>query len=169
MRLWPYSKSARPPSGISPDAEVVRKLAALLTETGLCLIEYGVGNHSIRVARDAPAANCETPANAPEVALSAVPSAQADQQSETEDPNVIRSPYVGFVHRLKTDGTLFVQSGDEVEEGRTLLEVEVLGTMWPIKAPRRGVIIHVYPAIVIKRDERYEEVVEYGTLLFDLA
>ena len=35
-----------------PDAEVIRALAGLLSETGLTEIEYAVGDHRIRVARE---------------------------------------------------------------------------------------------------------------------
>ena len=34
-----------------PDAELIRALAALLTETGLTEIEYAVGDRRVRVAR----------------------------------------------------------------------------------------------------------------------
>ena len=40
----------RPPP--APDAEVIRKLAGLLAETGLSEIEYAVGDTRIRVARE---------------------------------------------------------------------------------------------------------------------
>ena len=36
-----------------PDAELIRAMAALLTETGLTEIEYAVGDRRIRVARAA--------------------------------------------------------------------------------------------------------------------
>jgi len=36
-----------------PDADVIRALAGLLAETGLTEIEYAVGDHRIRVAREA--------------------------------------------------------------------------------------------------------------------
>jgi len=38
----------RPPF---PDTELIRTLAALLTETGLTEIEYAVGDRRVRVAR----------------------------------------------------------------------------------------------------------------------
>ena len=37
---------------LSPDADVIRALAGLLSETGLSEIEYAVGDHRIRVARE---------------------------------------------------------------------------------------------------------------------
>ena len=42
----------RPPP--APDAAVIRTLAGLLSETGLTEIEYAIGDHRIRVAREAP-------------------------------------------------------------------------------------------------------------------
>ena len=37
---------------LAPDADVIRALAGLLSETGLSEIEYAVGDHRIRVARE---------------------------------------------------------------------------------------------------------------------
>ena len=37
---------------LSPDADVIRALAGLLSETGLSEIEYAVGDHRIRVAKE---------------------------------------------------------------------------------------------------------------------
>ena len=58
----------RPSPGLplAPDAEVIRALADLLCETGLTEIEYAIGDHRIRVAREpagsaAPAANGHAP------------------------------------------------------------------------------------------------------------
>ena len=42
--------SRRP--ALQPDAEVIRALAGLLAETGLTEIEYAIGDHRIRVARE---------------------------------------------------------------------------------------------------------------------
>ena len=37
---------------LAPDADVIRALAGLLSETGLSEIEYAVGDHRIRVAKE---------------------------------------------------------------------------------------------------------------------
>ena len=71
-----------------PDAELVRALAALLTETGLTEIEYAVGDRRIRVAR---AAGGTAPLGG-----SSVPSAAA---GSIEHPGAVRAPIVGKIGR----------------------------------------------------------------------
>ena len=49
-------RAATPP--LAPDADVIRALAGLLSETGLSEIEYAVGDHRIRVARESAGKRC---------------------------------------------------------------------------------------------------------------
>jgi acetyl-CoA carboxylase biotin carboxyl carrier protein len=134
----------RPPP--APDAEVIRKLAGLLAETGLSEIEYAVGDTRIRVARDiakvspAPAAtNGTTPPPAPEP-----PAAKAATNGAVH-PGTVTSPIVGIAYLAVEPGAApFVQLGGTVSEGQTLLIIEAMKVMNQIRAPRGGRVAHIF-------------------------
>jgi acetyl-CoA carboxylase biotin carboxyl carrier protein len=134
----------RPPP--APDAEVIRKLAGLLAETGLSEIEYAVGDTRIRVARDiakvspAPAAtNGTTPPPAPEP-----PAAKAATNGAVH-PGTVTSPIVGIAYLAVEPGAApFVQLGGTVSEGQTLLIIEAMKVMNQSRAPRGGRVAHIF-------------------------
>ena len=76
-----------------PDVELIRALAALLTETGLTEIEYALGDRRIRVAR--AAAGTAPPGG------SSVPSAAA---GSIEHPGAVRAPIVGTAYLAPQPG-----------------------------------------------------------------
>ena len=134
----------RPPP--APDAEVIRKLAGLLAETGLSEIEYAVGDTRIRVARDAakpapsPAAtNGATPPPAIE------PAAAKPAPNGALHPGTVTSPIVGIAYLAVEPGAApFVQLGATVSEGQTLLIIEAMKVMNQIRAPRGGRIARIF-------------------------
>lgn len=130
------------------DAAAVKTLAELLKETDLTEIEYEVGNSRIRVARElyaAPqaavmhAAPASVAASAPHAAPTAVESAPAAPQGE-----VVTSPMVGTVYLASEPGAApFIKVGSAVKKGDTLLIVEAMKVMNPIRAPKDGKIVDV--------------------------
>jgi hypothetical protein len=73
-------------------------------------------------------------------------------------PGAIHAPMVGTVYLTPEPGaTPFVSVGDEVHEGQTLLIIEAMKVMNPIRAPRSGRLIQL---AVGSGDP-----VEYGELL----
>jgi acetyl-CoA carboxylase biotin carboxyl carrier protein len=120
------------------DAEAIRELAHLLTETGLTEIEIEQGGQRVRVARmGAPAA---AHAVAAPVAASASPAADTAKK-DGHAVGAVTSPMVGTVYISPEPGKPpFVKVGDRVKEGDTLLIVEAMKTMNPILAPRGGTI-----------------------------
>jgi acetyl-CoA carboxylase biotin carboxyl carrier protein len=134
----------RPPP--APDAEVIRKLAGLLAETGLSEIEYAVGDTRIRVAREtgkpaaSPAAtNGTTPPPAPEL-----PAAKAATNGALH-PGTVTSPIVGIAYLAVEPGAApFVQLGGTVSEGQTLLIIEAMKVMNQIRAPRSGRVARIF-------------------------
>jgi acetyl-CoA carboxylase biotin carboxyl carrier protein len=157
-RLW----GRRPLT--APDAELVRSLAALMSETGLGEIEYAVGDERIRVARGPAAAMSPAYAVAVAPPETAVPSAGANGKAANgfdhhADPTgIVKSPMVGVAYLAAQPGDApFVRLGDAVSEGQTLLIIEAMKVMNQIRAPRAGRLSKVLIADA--------EPVEYGTAL----
>jgi acetyl-CoA carboxylase biotin carboxyl carrier protein len=123
----------RPPF---PDAELIRDLAALLTETGLTEIEYAVGDRRVRVARIP---------GGPTPALAA-PILPATAGS-IEHPGAVKAPMVGTAYLAPQPGAPpFVRLGDNVTEGQPLLIIEAMKVMNQIHAHRPGRIAQIVVA-----------------------
>ena len=141
---------------LAPDAEVIRALAGLLAETGLTEIEYAIGDHRIRVAREpqlpaAPppsAANGHT-ANGHAGAGHALPPPAPAEPAPADDgaavAGALTSPMVGVAYLAPQPGAApFVQIGERVSEGQTLLIIEAMKVMNQIRAPRAGQVTRVF-------------------------
>jgi len=131
------------------DARLVRRLAAILNDTGLTEIEVERGDLRIKVART-PAAVAQALVAAPAVSAPAVgvaPTAPAAAREAQPAGEVVNSPMVGTVYLQPEPGSApFVRVGDAVAEGQTLLIIEAMKTMNPIPAPRAGRIIELLVA-----------------------
>lgn len=132
------------------DARLVRKLADILTETGLSEIEVEHNDLKIRVAKTltaAPAAVHYAPAPAAVAApapVSTAAAAPAAPDAPVRKGDVVNSPMVGTVYlQPQPDAPAFVKVGDTVTAGQTLLIVEAMKTMNPIPAPRGGKIVEI--------------------------
>lgn len=134
------------------DPALVRNLALLLTDNELTEIEVADGDRRIKVKREpaavigavAPAAPAATAAPA----LSAPPAhAKEDIGAATEevaDGHTIKSPMVGTAYLSPQPGAAaFVNVGDPVKAGDTLLIVEAMKVMNPITAPRAGTVTQI--------------------------
>lgn len=127
------------------DTEFIRKLADVLEETHLGEIEMADGERRIRIARPqitvaaAPAAmalSSAVPAAAPAPAAGA-----ADPGAH---PGAVKSPMVGTAYLAPEPGKpVFVNVGDKVAAGQTLLIIEAMKTFNPIKAPKAGTVTQV--------------------------
>ena len=129
------------------DTGLVRQLADILNDTSLTEIEVERGELRIRVARELVAAPVMQYAAAP--AAAAPVTAAAAPLSMPSDPATIvakageevKSPMVGTAYlQASPEAPAFVQPGDKVKKGQTLLIVEAMKTMNPIQAPRDGVV-----------------------------
>ena len=129
------------------DARLVRKLADILTETGLTEIEVEHNDLKIRVAKTAaPAAVQYAPAPAAFAAPApaAAPAGEAAPAAVERKGDVVKSPMVGTVYlQPQPDAPAFVKVGDTVTAGQTLLIVEAMKTMNPIQSPRDGVVVEI--------------------------
>lgn len=132
------------------DARLVRKLADILTETGLTEIEVERDDLKIRVARQvtvtatvaAPAPATAAPAPAAPSAVDAAPAAPARKAGDA-----VNSPMVGTVYLQPQPGApSFIKVGDTVQSGQTLMIIEAMKTMNPIPAPRAGKVVEILVA-----------------------
>jgi acetyl-CoA carboxylase biotin carboxyl carrier protein len=140
------------------DDALVRKLAALLDETGLTEIEYETGEQRIRVTRGGATTLAVAPA-AP--AAAAVPAA-AQPASDGPPLGAVMSPMVGTAYGASEPGAPpFVKVGDKVSKGQTLLIIEAMKVMNPIPAQHGGTVQSILFA-----DGRP---VEYGEVLMVVA
>ena len=136
----------RPPF---PDADLIRTLAALLTETGLTEIEYAIGSRRIRIAR--------VPSG-PGLASAPTVSPAATRSLSVEHPGSVKAPMVGTAYLAPQPGDPpFVRLGDSVAEGQPLLIIEAMKVMNQIRAHRPGRIAQILVADA--------QPVEYGAVL----
>jgi len=130
------------------DAKAIRQLADLLNETGLTEIEVAEGDQMIRVnkggsfigggASHGAAANFNMPSDpaAPQQANTAAPS-----NITGDHPGAVTSPMVGTAYLApEPSAPTFVKKGDTVNAGDTLLIIEAMKVMNPIKASKGGVV-----------------------------
>lgn len=149
----PAAKPAAPQSD-QIDAGLVRSLADILKDTELTEIEVERGDLRIRVAREitmtaapvAYAAPAQMAAPAPAAASAAAPTAMPSDPATivARSGEEVKSPMVGTAYlKPSPEAPAFVQPGDTVKKGQTLLIVEAMKTMNPIQAPRDGKIVEV--------------------------
>lgn len=131
------------------DEDAIRKLADILNETDLTEIEISEGDQSVRVSRGGGTAIVgaapvtATPAAQMESDPTVNGPANLDAPSNiTQDhPGAVISPMVGTVYMQAEPGTpSFVSVGANVNEGDTLLIVEAMKVMNPVKAHKSGTV-----------------------------
>ncbi len=153
-------------SKLAEAKELIRELAELLQQSELSEIEVEEDGLRIRVARQLtvtaqlpasppPTAPVAAPhhagveAAAPAVADTAAPAPARTDAADEEDwlshPGLVTAPMVGTAYVAPEPGAKpFVQVGDTVEEGQTLLIIEAMKVMNPIPAPRAGTVRHIF-------------------------
>lgn len=128
------------------DEQAIRKLAELLDETKLTEIEVAEGEQVIRVSRGGLMA-----AGAP-VSFAMPSDPTIPQQANTNAPSTVAanhpgavtSPMVGTIYLAGEPGApSFVKKGDQVNAGDTLLIIEAMKVMNPIKASKSGTISQI--------------------------
>ena len=131
----------------SDDSVLIRELALLLAETNLTEIEIERAGLRVRVARNISIA-ASVPAAVHAVGAPAIVAAPAAAVAAATDlakhPGAVPSPMVGTAYlQASPEAPPFVQPGDKVKKGQTLLIVEAMKTMNPIQAPRDGVVAEI--------------------------
>ena len=145
------------------DADSVRDLAKLLTETDLTEIEVQKGDLRIRVARNvamtlqAAPVPLAAPMAQPAAAAPAAPAASADAVAKKD--RTVTSPMVGTAYRRPSpEAKPFVELGATVKEGERILLIEAMKTFNEIPAECSGVIV--------EQLVRNQQPIEFDTVLF---
>lgn len=124
------------------DEDAIRKLAQLLDETNLTEIEITDEDKAIRVQRGGQTVVASAPVMG--TAVGAAPAPAASVKAD-DHPGAVKSPMVGTVYRQPEPGAApFVEVGKKVNKGDTLLIVEAMKVMNPIKAPTSGTVTQVF-------------------------
>lgn len=130
------------------DSQAIRELAELLEETGLTEVEVAEGDKVIRVSRGGstivsgpsmPYISMPSDPTVPQQANTAAPSTTAKSH-----PGAVTSPMVGTCY-LQSEPTApsFVKKGDKVSAGDTLVIIEAMKVMNPIKAEKSGTVTQI--------------------------
>ena len=129
------------------DSEAIRELADLLNETGLTEVEVADGDKVIRVSKGgtviaggaAPAVSMQSDPAVPQQA-----SMDAPASVPSSHPGAVKSPMVGTAYLQSEPGEPpFVKKGTNVNAGDTLLIIEAMKVMNPIKAEVSGTVTQV--------------------------
>jgi acetyl-CoA carboxylase biotin carboxyl carrier protein len=119
------------------DEDTIRGLAKLLDETGLTEIEIERDGERIRIGRAARTVSVAAPA----VAVAPVAAAPAASADPAKHPGMVPSPMVGTAYLAPSPGAKpFVEIGQAVKAGETVLIIEAMKTMNQIPAPRGGTV-----------------------------
>jgi acetyl-CoA carboxylase biotin carboxyl carrier protein len=123
------------------DQQLIRDLAGILNDTNLTEIEVELGDLKVRVSRQAPAVHAVAapqPAYAPPAAQ---PAAAVAPAAADVSKNAVASPMVGTAYLAPSpDAKAFIEVGQQVKEGQTLLIIEAMKTMNQIPSPRAGTV-----------------------------
>jgi acetyl-CoA carboxylase biotin carboxyl carrier protein len=133
---------ATQPNGI--DQQLIRDLAGILNDTNLTEIEVELGDMKVRVSRQTQTVQAYAPA--PMAAAPAPATAPVAAAAPAGDPlkNAVKSPMVGTAYLSPAPGArAFVEVGQTVREGQTLLIIEAMKTMNQIPAPRAGTVVAI--------------------------
>lgn len=134
------------------DTGLIRELAAILREADLGEIEIENDGTKIRVSRGgqqvvhtAYAAPAPAAAPAAPAALSAPAAVSAAPAAGAAPDNAVKSPMVGTVY-LSPDpqSKAYINVGDKVKKGDTLMLVEAMKTFNPVEADRAGTVKAIY-------------------------
>lgn len=130
------------------DYELIRQLANILDETNLTEIEVEQEKLKIRVARTAAPVTIQqgggwaAPTGAPAMAAPASAALSAEALKATDpgvNPGAVPSPMVGTAYLAAEPGVrAFVEVGDVVKEGQTVMIIEAMKHLNQIPAPRAG-------------------------------
>lgn len=134
------------------DTGVIRELAAILRDADLGELEVEHEGLRVRVTKPVPPPAAPAPVyapqptHAPSAPAPAAPTGGFTEAPATEavDENAITSPMVGTVYLSPEPGAkAFINEGDKVKKGDTLMLVEAMKTFNPVEAPRAGTVTKI--------------------------
>ena len=122
------------------DPKPIKELAKWLDDLNLNEISYSDGDFSVSVSKGLTSyvAPTQTITNQNDKSSS---EANVDYKN---DPRAIKSPMVGTVYlQPEPSANKFVDIGDKIKSGQTLLIIEAMKTMNPIESTLQGNVIEV--------------------------
>ena len=143
-------KPAAKKATLDNEARLVKDLANILDKAGLAELEYKTETLAIRLSRLSDAV--PVPAIQPVAAAvsASVPAKAGDPATEApgnpaDHPGAVKSPMVGTVYTAPEPGApTFINEGDSVSQGQTILIVEAMKVMNPITAPKTGTVVKIF-------------------------
>ncbi len=134
------------------DSKAIKQLADLLNDTGLNEIEVADGDQAIRVSKGSAMVvaagngngNGAVPAMASDPAVPQQANIQTPDTVAHAHPGAVTSPMVGTAYlQAEPDAPAFASKGDNVQAGDTLLIIEAMKVMNPIKAEKAGTVTQI--------------------------
>ena len=134
------------------DPALVRELANILNETDLTDIEIERGTLRVRVSRQKdygvtyaqPLHHAAPPQQAPAPQAGGASAPAEPAPASGPEPGTVPSPMVGTIYLASAPGAkAFIEVGQKVSEGETLLIIEAMKTMNQIPAPRSGTVTKI--------------------------
>ena len=121
------------------DPKPIKDLAKILEELNLTEVSYSDGDFSVTVAKGARLQSVDK-----DISIQNNSEIQVSEDDYKNDPRVIKSPMVGTVYLQPEPGAnKFVNIGDSVKSGQTILIVEAMKTMNPIESSLQGKVIKI--------------------------
>ena len=132
------------------DKKSIKELVEILDEMKLTKLSYKKGEISISVSKGLSGAA----ATSSSIQVGPLPDKETSIDYRN-DPRVITSPMVGTVYLQPEPGSSkFVNEGDTVSTGQTMLIIEAMKTMNPIESNLQGKVSKIFV--------QNEEAVEFG-------
>ena len=130
------------------DVKAIKELADILNETGLTEVEVADGDKIIRVSKGGTVIS--SAAAAPAISMPSDPampqkaSLDAPDTTACSHPGAVKSPMVGTAYlKPSPDAPEFIKKGDNISAGDTLVIIEAMKVMNPIKADKSGTITQI--------------------------
>ena len=121
------------------DAKPIKDLAKILDDLNLTEISYTDGDFSVSVSKSVVSQTNNVMSTHAET--KEVENRDTDYKN---DPRAIKSPMVGTVYLQPEPGAnKFVEIGNNVKSGQTLLIIEAMKTMNPIESSLQGKVLKI--------------------------
>jgi len=119
------------------DKKLIKELVDNLEEFKLTELEYQSGNTKIKVAKGTKVSNVNKISDT-------VISNNKAVLSDTEEGIRVKSPIIGTVYlALEPGAKQFIQIGDKIKKGQTIMIVEAMKTMNHVPSTSEGVVKNI--------------------------
>ena len=121
------------------DVKPIEDLAKILDDLNLTEISYSDGDFSVSVSKAAVGQIMS-----PTITQNKNEQVENKETDYKNDPRAIKSPMVGTVYLQPEPGAnKFVDVGNQIKSGQTLLIIEAMKTMNPIESSLQGKVLKV--------------------------